>query len=338
MHSFSVIIVGAGPGGLACATLLAEHGLDVLVLEKKAVPGPKVCGGGITWRGLIQRVPENLIDRAFPAQHIHSTFQQTVLQADNPMVATIRRELLGEWMHEQARAAGAVVRTSCRLEEITPNSVETSQGTFGYRWLVGADGSRSLVRRYLRLPTEKMGLGIHFRVPGRFENMEWQRNDRIFRNGYAWIFPFQDMASVGVYGAIPENSPPAMLQSLRRWASSRKIPLNGLKPQGGLINFDYRGWRFGNIMLIGDAAGLASGLTGEGMYQAMVSGETAARAIIDPDYDCAELKRIIAKQKKHLRVVALSATNRIVNIATMETLLLALRTGIIPFSMLEMAD
>jgi geranylgeranyl reductase len=91
-------------------------------------------------------------------------------------------------------------------------------------------------------------------------------------------------------------------------------------------------------MLIGDAAGLASGLTGEGMYQALVSGETAARAIIDPDCDCGELERLVAKQKKHLRVAALSATNRIVNIATMEILLLALRAGIIPFSMLEMAD
>jgi geranylgeranyl reductase len=338
MHSFSVIIIGAGPGGLACATLLAEKGLDVLVLEKNAVPGPKVCGGGITWRGLIQRVPESLIDRAFPAQHIRSTLQETVLQSDSPMVATVRREHLGEWMHEQARAAGAVVRTSCRVGKITPNSVETSQGTFGYRQLVGADGSRSLVRRYLGIPTEKLGLGIHFRVPGQFEKMEWHLNDTLFGNGYAWIFPFRDMASVGVYGAIPGNSPQRMLQNLKRWAAARNISLNNLKPQGGLINFDYRGWHFGNIMLIGDAAGLASGLTGEGMYQALVSGETAARAFLDPDCDCSELERLIAKQKKHLRVAALSATNRIVNIATMEILLLALRAGIIPFSMLEMAD
>ena len=37
MQSFSVVIVGAGPGGLACARILAEHGLDVLVLERKHV-------------------------------------------------------------------------------------------------------------------------------------------------------------------------------------------------------------------------------------------------------------------------------------------------------------
>ena len=68
MQSFSVIIVGAGPGGLACASLLAEHGVDVLVLERKPKVGPKVCGGGITWEGLIKRIPEHLIEGAFPVQ------------------------------------------------------------------------------------------------------------------------------------------------------------------------------------------------------------------------------------------------------------------------------
>ena len=75
MQSFSVVIVGAGPGGLACARLLAEHGLDVLVLERKNVIGPKVCGGGITWDGLIKRVPKRLIDGVFPSQHIKSNYQ-----------------------------------------------------------------------------------------------------------------------------------------------------------------------------------------------------------------------------------------------------------------------
>ena len=94
-----------------------------------------------------------------------------------------------------------------------------------------------------------------------------------------------------------------MLHSLVRWADDQKISLAGLKPRAGLINFDYRGWRFNNIMLIGDAAGLASGLTGEGMYPALVSGETAAKIIINPDYDCSELQRIITKQKYHQRIV-----------------------------------
>jgi len=338
MQSFSVIIVGAGPGGLACAKLLAEHGLDVLVLERKSVAGPKVCGGGITWAGLIKRVPEQLIEGVFPKQLIRSNYQQTTIKSADPIVATIRREVLGKWMYLQAREAGATIKTACQVHTITPETVKTSQGEFGYRYLIGADGSSSLVRKYLQLSTDRVGAGIHFQVPGNFENMEWHLNSSLFQNGYAWIFPFKNMASVGIYGAKPYNNPRQMLCSLIRWADMQKISLAGLKPKAGLINFDYRGWHFDNIMLIGDAAGLASGLTGEGMYPALLSGETAARVIIHPDYNCDELQRLIKKQQKHRRIVEFSAKNRFVNTITMEMLVLALRTGLIPFSMLEMAD
>jgi geranylgeranyl reductase family protein len=338
MQSFSVVIVGAGPGGLACARLLAEHGLDVLVLERKKVVGPKVCGGGITWDGLIKRVPEHLIDGAFPSQHIRSNYQQTTIQSSDPIVATIRREVLGKWMQEQAENAGAVIKTSCVVNRIDHDSIATTKGNFGYRYLIGADGSSSIVRKFLQLKTEKIGLGIHFQVPGNFENMEWHLNNRLFKNGYGWIFPYQNMASVGIYGARAYNNPKKMLTSLKQWAQQQKISIEGLKPKAGLINFDYRGWRFDNKMLIGDAAGLASGLTGEGMYSALVSGETAARVIIDPEYDCRELKLLIKKQQKHQRIVEISAKHALVNIALMEILILALRTGLLPFSMLEMAD
>jgi geranylgeranyl reductase len=338
MQSFSVIIVGAGPGGLACAKLLAENDIDVLVLERKPVPGPKVCGGGITWDGLIRRVPEHLIEGAFTRQHISSNYQQAAIKYQKPIVATVRREVLGEWMYSQALDAGAAIKTSCTVQKITPDLIGTNLGYFKYRYLIGADGSNSLVRKYLKIASDKIGVGIHFHVPGTFDRMEWHLNNEFFQTGYSWIFPFKNMASVGIYGAKPYNNPKQMLTNLLRWADIQKITLTGLKPKAGLINFDYRGWRFNNIMLIGDAAGLASGLTGEGMYPALVSGETAARVILDKDHDCHKLQSLIKKQQKHRRIVEFSAKHKLVNIVTMEILILALRIGLIPFSMLEMTD
>jgi geranylgeranyl reductase len=337
MQSFSVVIVGAGPGGLACAKVLAKHDIDVLVLERKSTIGPKVCGGGITWAVLTKRIPENLIDRSFTAQHIRSNLQSTVISSSQPIISTIRREILGQWMLNQAEKAGAVIKNSCSVKSITKKSVETNQGTFGYHYLIGADGSSSIVRKYLNLETEKTGVGIQFMVPGHFKKMEWHLNASLFKNGYCWIFPYHDMASVGIYGTKPQNNPKDMLVSLKKWSARYEIPVKGLKPKAGTINYDYRGWRFGSTMLVGDAAGLASGLTGEGIYPALVSGETAAKTIINPDYDSRELQKLIRKQQKHQRILDLSAKHKSVNILTMEILILALRAGIIPFSMLEMA-
>ena len=65
------------------------------------------------------------------------------------------------------------------------------------------------------------------------------------------------------------------------------------------INCDYRGFNFGNIFLIGDAAGLVSGFTGEGIYQALISGDVVARKIIDKNYSSKKIYDILWERRVH---------------------------------------
>jgi len=47
MEKYDVVIVGAGPAGLACAKELSKGSKTILLIEKNKIIGPKVCAGGL---------------------------------------------------------------------------------------------------------------------------------------------------------------------------------------------------------------------------------------------------------------------------------------------------
>lgn len=342
MH-IHTLIIGAGPGGLACAKILAEHGLHPLVLERKNTIGPKVCAGGITWSGLINKVPEELAERAFPQQHIRTPFQSICVKEKSPIIATVNRKKLGQYMARQAMDAGAELRTGVLVRSISDNKVlyrENETGTqseISFDYLVGADGSSSLVRRHLGLSSKQLGIGINYQIPGVAPKMEWHLNNRMFGNGYSWIFPHAQTVSIGAY-ADRNTMPPAKLkENLIIWARHMGFELDNQLAKAEYINYDFQGWNFGQTFLVGDAAGLASGLTGEGIYPAIISGEEVARSIITPDHSSAIMNSLIRKHDQHSWLVQLSARNRFLNSILAELVTLGLRSGMIKFSKMEMA-
>ncbi len=70
-HDAEVIVVGAGPAGSTAATYLARAGVDVLLLEKTSFPREKVCGDGLTPRGVKQLIDLG-IDTSREAGWVHS--------------------------------------------------------------------------------------------------------------------------------------------------------------------------------------------------------------------------------------------------------------------------
>jgi geranylgeranyl reductase len=342
--SFQVIIVGAGPGGLACARVLAEHGLATLVIERKKEIGPKVCAGGITWGGLISRVPSDLAEKSFPVQHIITRRQRVRIEESQPIIATVNREKLGRYMAHQAREAGAEILTGWQVKEIKGQTLLVEQKESKQRkeisgdFLVGADGSNSLVRRHLGLASNKMGIGINYQIAGNLHTMEWHLNSHLFNNGYGWIFPHASTVSIGAYAPGTNMSAQCLKKGLLTWAADRGFILEKEQARAEYINFDYQGWRFKRIFLVGDAAGLASGLTGEGIYPAIISGEEAARTIIDASYQSRAMESLIRKHHLHSRMADWTGASLIFNDIAGEMVSLGLRCGLIKFNQLEMAS
>jgi len=342
MH-VDTLIIGAGPGGLACAKALAGQGQNVLVLERKFHIGKKVCAGGVTYSGLISRLPADLVERSFSTQHVYSKYQHCAITEKSPIIATVNREKLGLVMAAQATAAGAVIRCATIARKIKKNSAEiydkTSRNTeiITFDYLVGADGSSSLVRRSLGLKCEKFGVGINYTVAGSQTEMEWHLNSKLFANGYAWIFPHTDTVSVGAYAPKSRTSPARLKKALIQWGQKQGYSLAQEKAKAEYINFDFRGWKFNRVFLAGDAAGLASGLTGEGIYPAILSGEQIAATILNSGHSTKIMDDLIKRHRQHSRMLSISGKSEILNTLLSELMTLGLRSGIVRFSQMEMA-
>lgn len=335
--SFHTIVIGAGPAGLSCATTLAQAGRPVLLLERHQRIGPKVCAGGLPASTLaLLDLPPALLEHRFSRQLIRSGWQRVELTAPAPLVCTVDREKLGQWMAARAAAAGVTIMSGVTAQGIDRGAVRTSNGVFHHDYLVGADGSSSLVRRFLGLPTTRIGIGLHHQLPGDFDAMAWHLSPRHFGNGYAWVFPHRASASIGAYSACGDLPPRLLQEKLHHWATKYGIDLTPAPPRAARISFDYRGWRFGTIFLVGDAAGLASGLTGEGIYAALLSGEIAARTILDPAYTDRRFVALLRRHRLHERILTLAGRNRFSCSLILETLVAALRCGLFDHTALEL--
>ena len=313
--TYDVIIIGAGPAGLTAAKVLANNQKKVLVLEKNSVVGDKVCAGGLTVKDLKEfNIPKFLIEKEFKYINLYIDNRLTKLKLEKPWIWTCSRRELGKWHLAEAKKQGAEIQLNSRVIKIQKNSVlVNNREKLSFKYLIGADGSNSMVRRFLALRTKKTLMGMQYLVPkGKFNNLEIFFDLEKFGPTYAWIFPHKEFDSVGVCANPNFIKSNQLKKNFDGWCKKFDINTSNCKFQAAPINYDYQGVEFNNIFLIGDAAGLASGLTGEGIHPAMVSGIEVARKIVDPDYNFKQLKELIKVKRLEEKVLTSYKINKII--------------------------
>lgn len=316
-EKYEVVIIGAGPAGLASAEVLAEHGKRVLVLEKNKEVGKKICGGGLSRKFLKLGYPlKKLNGKIFNSVKYHFGSKERTIKEDFPFIAITEREELGEYMKDKAEKRGAKVRVNCQVTKISEKFVIASDKKIYFDYLIGADGSNSLVRRFLKIPSKKFLFSLGYSVPRRYENLEIFFDAEIFKDGYGAIFPHKEYTQFGITVDSKFYTMKEAKKILDKWLSRMRFDIGGGKFMAGIINYDYRGFEFENKFLVGDAGGFASGLNGEGIFQAVISGKEVARKIIDKNYKCPGISHILNLKfihEKFFKKILKSSNNFLLN-------------------------
>ncbi|WP_445955786.1 FAD-dependent oxidoreductase [Yeosuana sp.] len=307
MGKYDVIIVGAGPAGLSCAKQLGGTPLRVLVAERNNVVGPKVCAGGLTGKSIQSlELPDELIEFNFNKIHLNHKNKLFYLKDDEDFTYTIDRKELGQWQLKQLEKFDNIeVRTASAVSKITKEYVVLNGQKIGYKHLVGADGASSLVRRYLKLPSGKAEIAMQYIIPEtKYKDLEVYFDSQLFSAWYAWIFPHNHYVSVGCMGNPKEISSKQLTKNFSAWLKTYNIDISDGKYEAFPINGDFKAYRFeGNVYLAGDAGGFASRLTGEGIYQALVSGEEIGKIILDQNYHSKKIDALIKLQNRHNKIL-----------------------------------
>ncbi|MBN2566570.1 NAD(P)/FAD-dependent oxidoreductase [Candidatus Woesearchaeota archaeon] len=324
MERFDTVVVGAGPAGLAAAETLADADREVLVLEKNREVGPKICAGGLTLKDLEIGIPKRLWSRSFSYGYVNTPHDRTKVEFGEHAIITIDRKDLGQWMLKEAEAAGAQVWTNAKVDRIGRRHVVSGGKRIGFRQLIGADGSNSLVRQHLGLAKRRIDDTFHYLTPQRFKDLEVFFDVDHFGPWYAWIFPHKTFTSVGTGGNPFINRIADQKRFFDEWCEKR-FPLRKARYEAFPINCDYHGFQFGSIFLAGDAAGFASELTGEGIFAAIVSGRDIARRIVDRNHYCKGIERVLFYKQVHERMLDILEKNRFMNKIEYEVLTFLLK-------------
>lgn len=301
-----VVIIGAGPAGTTAAFLLASRGLKVVLLDRKDFPRPKLCGGLLTWKtiqlleSLFHISPRTLrtngvLLHATREYEVSGRRRREVRRSLDYPFHLVDREAYDRFLLQHAISAGADFRSGSAVASVDLARCELSTRN-GEKWagrfIIGADGVNSRVRRAL-LQARKIAAPCH---PGPAAALEcfvprqmgaFPDHPAIYFGfipwGYAWSFCGKREQVLGI-ATLQAKAGRRVAAGFRDFLADLGLadPI-GLHIQAHAIPYgNYLATPgHANVLLVGDAAGLADPFLGEGIYSAHRSAQLAAHAVLE---------------------------------------------------------
>lgn len=309
-----VVVVGAGPAGAATAILLAERGVDVVVLDRATFPRPKVCGEYLSPE--TARILDRLgVLKAVDAAGAVPLVGMRITAADGRVLDAHYRSVDGRQPYRDhamalSRAAFDAVlvdrvrglpidlREGVRVTDLVFDGdrvagVETvdaggTRATIPASLVIGADGRASVVAQRLgcRRPHRLRRIALTTYVSG-LEGCRQVGEIFVDPPDYAILNPLApDRVNMSV--VVPLGHVVPWRGRLEAFFAARvkQMPYLARRVAGaervapieamGPLAYRVTPPRHGGVLLVGDAAGFYDPLTGEGVFSALRGAELAA--------------------------------------------------------------
>jgi digeranylgeranylglycerophospholipid reductase len=325
---YDAVIVGSGPAGSVTARFAAEHGVKVLMVERRAEIGaPVLCGEGISQKVDAYNVLEG-------KRWIATTMQGARIFSPNGTKITLAAEFAGNEtgyvvyrdIFDQELAHGAIkkgaeimmntraVNLLKKNDKITGILAQHFDETIEIEAdvVVGADGVESRVGKWAGIQTTLKPYDLETCVQYTLSNVDGESpycdfflGSKVAPGGYVWVFPKgKDIANVGigVLGNLSESGKAAAFldkfivahPELKKGQPLRV--LTGADPVAEPIQSVKD-----NLLLVGDAARQVDPITGGGLMHAIeagkYAGETIAQAVKEQRFDSKMLMNYEQKWK-----------------------------------------
>ncbi len=292
MKDYDVIVIGAGPAGSTVAKTAAKAGHSVLMLEKQSSCNSP-CAGYVG-NTINTELPENCAIQSRITRM--RTYFPNMTFSDFPLNGfVVDRPSFDMALAEEARNSGVDIRWGSPLTDLTPDGdgVMFRGGEASGKIIVGADGVFSKTASLLGLSRQDIAVCAQYHLKG-IEPLE--NTSEIFFNAdyapgaYAWIYPSgPDSAKVGLGITITSGTggSRSVHDYLDAFINESEVAnrLGGEKTEYTVGALPVGGLRenlcIGNVMLVGDSAGMADPITGAGINNAILAGEVAGKAIIN---------------------------------------------------------
>ncbi len=309
---FDLAVIGAGPAGALAAALAADAGFSTVIVEQKTLPRQKICGGFISGRAL-SLLPPDFELKGMQAEIINKI---AIIKGDtayrynsaNRLGVVIKREDFDACLTRYACEKGSGLIEGRPLARVvktgagkTGEYLYSLEGTANHRkhlmsrFVIVADGAagrcslpdalrskRSLLRgwgltRFVQCEAEAVEAGtLNFYPLPLLGGMGWA-----FSGPDCWV-------NQGVGGLAGRKRLLRAYHKLFRAETADRNPLYWPLPFLGPLSKAASG----NLVLVGDAAGLVEPFSGEGIYNAFKSAALAVQALItarEKQTDAAEI-------------------------------------------------